>query len=195
VVELHRLPDWFKGDEAHAQSRSCRLHVKMVLATVAIVLVACSTVTGELVVDLSGAGGAVSYGATIDGNVFLASQRLEAFVGGSWHGVQPTGSRVVTDSGSDAMGMFHSASMELVVEDVGTRVVVAVRSYPSQNAAVFSVSYPDGANGTNPAKPGYNAQPSFNFPSFATDAAKLPSLGCVRATPPFVHTATLCIHV
>jgi hypothetical protein len=54
---------------------------------------------------------------------------------------------------------------------------VAVRLYQAQNAAVFSTTYPKGANGTNPTAPGYNVQPSVNFPSFATDAAKLASLG------------------
>ena len=129
-----------------------------------------------LSVEFASGGGTVSYGVSVAGELFFASSRPLVFVNHKWHTPTAQGSPII-GTGTDAIGAYSSTTIKMLVQETGTQVDVAVRSYPERNAAVFSTTFPSGANGTNCAVPGGNACPSVNFPSFATDAAKLSSLG------------------
>ena len=147
------------------------------------------TASHLLSVEFASGGGTVSYGVSVADELFFASSRPLVFVNHSWLTPKAKGTPI-SGKGRDSIGPYSSTTIKMLVEETGTPVEIAVRSYPAQNAVVFSTTFPLGANGTNCAAPGYNACPSVNFPSFATDAAKLASLG-FRSWTGVMSTASL----
>ena len=152
---------------------------------------------GRVAVDVSASG---NFSVVVDGDTWLAGLQPAVHVEGAWWALKSSAAPEIT-SGSDGIGRFSANTFSLMAGR--SKVEFVFRQYEDGQTVVFSVRFPDGADGTRTTASatackncewptaannftgclgtGQGTQcviePATRFPAFSLSEGRLPELG------------------
>lgn len=152
---------------------------------------------GRIGVDISASG---NFSVVVDGDTWLVGLHPAVHVEGSWWALNSSAAPETT-SGSDGIGQFSAKTFSLTAGK--SKVEFAFRQYEDGKTVVFSVRFPDGANGTRTTDSATACkncvwpvaannwtgclgtsqgtqcviEPTTRFPAFSLSEGRLPELG------------------